>query len=541
MPVPVRAACSGDRDIVMANWSAGYVVDVEYTHGFYQELTPSLLGFLALLQGVQAPDLGSASLAYCELGCGQGFSTNLLAAANPHIQFHATDFNPGHIVGAQSLAQAGGLQNVHFYDDSFAEFVNRSELPDFDFITLHGIYSWISPENRKTIVEFIRRRLKPGGIVYISYNCMPGWASMMPLRRLLVEHAAARGPSLSPQSRVSTFLDLADKLGTLDTRFFASHPKLAKKIERLKGQNQNYIFHEYFNQECHPFYFTDLAHEFAEAKLTWAGPANALDTLDEINLTAEQREFLAGIDDIALRQMTRDHIVDQQFRRDIFVKGPVRLSSYQTRERWLDTRFALATKGSKVPREMRGMRAAIKLQDGIYGPLIAALEQGPRSLREIMAEPTLAPFNFNRLVQALTILVAQGACSPCLPEQGFAERKLQVDRFNRTVADQSRFERKFSYFASPVTGGGVAADRINQLMWLSIHEQEPDTARFVGNVLSAAGQRLLKDGKPLTGAEHEAELRQRVAEFEENTLEVWSNLGLGAPLPQKSEQRRLRA
>jgi predicted O-methyltransferase YrrM len=97
----------GSRDIVMANWSAGYVVDVEYTHGFYQELTPSLLAFLVLLQGVQAPDLGSSSLAYCELGCGQGFSTNLLAAANPHIQFHATDFNPGHIVGAQSLAQAG--------------------------------------------------------------------------------------------------------------------------------------------------------------------------------------------------------------------------------------------------------------------------------------------------------------------------------------------------------------------------------------------------------------------------------------------------
>lgn len=33
----------------MADWSSGYVVDVEYTHGFYQELTPSLLGFLALL------------------------------------------------------------------------------------------------------------------------------------------------------------------------------------------------------------------------------------------------------------------------------------------------------------------------------------------------------------------------------------------------------------------------------------------------------------------------------------------------------------
>jgi hypothetical protein len=139
-------------------------------------------------------------------------------------------------------------------------------------------------------------------------------------------------------------------------------------------------------------------------------------------------------------------------------------------------------------------------------------------------------------------LVAQGAFSPCLPEQGFAERKHQVDRFNGAVANQSCFERKFSYFASPVTGGGIAADRINQLMWLSLHERETDTARFVGNVLSAADQRLLKDGKPLNGAEHEAELRQRVAEFEENTLNVWANLGLCPPSPQNAaEQRRLRA
>jgi SAM-dependent methyltransferase len=526
----------------MANWSAGYVVDVEYTHGFYQELTPSLLGFLALLQGVQAPDLGASSLAYCELGCGQGFSTNLLAAANPHIQFHATDFNPGHIVGARTLAQSAGLGNVHFYDDSFADFLGRDDLPTFDFICLHGIYSWISPENRRTIVAFIRRKLKPGGLVYISYNCMPGWASMMPLRRLLLEHTAAHRSQLSGSSRVTTFLDLADRFGKLDTRYFASHPKLAQRIEKLRRLNPNYIAHEYFNQDLEPFYFMDLAQELAEAKLTWVGPANALESIDEINLTKEQREFLAGIDNVALRQTTRDHIVDQQFRRDIFVKGAVRLSAHQVREQWLGTPFALSAKGSKIPREVRGHRHAVKLHNGIYDPLIAVLEQGPLTLRGIMAEPALASVGFNRLAQALTMLVALGVCHPGLPEQGLAERRLQTDRFNRAVADEARFERKFSHFASPVTGGGIAADRINQLMWLSLHDNDQDMARFVGSVLSAAGQRLLKDGKPLKEAEHEAELRQRVAEFRQNTLGVWTNLGLGGFLsPKADEQRRLRA
>ena len=148
-------------------------------------------------------------------------------------------------------------------------------------------------------------------------------------------------------------------------------------------------------------------------------------------------------------------MVDQQFRRDIFVKGPVRLPAHKVRERWLDMRFALSAKAAKVPREVRGIRHTVKLQNAIYDPLIAALEQGPKTLREIMGEPALAAIGFNRLVQAVTFLVALGVCHPCLPAQGLAERKLQTDRFNRAVAEESRAERKYSYFASPVTGGGL--------------------------------------------------------------------------------------
>ncbi len=256
----------------MAEWSSGYVVEVDYTHGFYQELTPSLLSFGALLQNVRAPGLQTEPLAYCELGCGQGFSTNLLAAANPHIQFYATDFNPSHIAGAQALAQAARLRNVHFSDDSSADYLERKDLPDFDFVCLHGIYSWISSENRRTIVDFITRKLKPGGIVYISYNAMPGWASVMPLRRILLEHVAAQGTSKPLLSRIPAALDFAAQLGHVDARYFASNPKVAARLEGLRTKNRNYIAHEYFNVESLPFYFPDLAQELSEAKLTWVRP-----------------------------------------------------------------------------------------------------------------------------------------------------------------------------------------------------------------------------------------------------------------------------
>lgn len=339
----------------MAEWTSGYVVDIDYTHGFYQELTPSLLAFLMLLQGIQPPDLGQEGLHYCELGCGQGFSANLLASANPHIQFHATDFNPGHIAGARALANSAKLPNVRFWDDSFADFLNRSDLPDFDFITLHGIYSWISVENRRAIVQFIAKRLKPGGIVYISYNAMPGWASMMPLRRLLVEHAESLGSSRSLPSRIESSLDFAARLQSLNSVYFANHPKLTDRLARLKRKNPNYLAHEYFNRDLTPFYFMDVAQELSEAKLTWVGPANAMETIDLLHLTQEQRQFLSEIDNPDLRQTVRDHIVDQQFRRDIFVKGPLPLAKALIQEKWLDMGFALTAKNSDIPARFRAL------------------------------------------------------------------------------------------------------------------------------------------------------------------------------------------
>ena len=118
----------------MFDWTSGYVAELGYTYGFYRELTPQILQFSGLTKGVSTSKSSRERLAFCELGCGQGFSTNLLAAANPEIDFYATDFNPAQIAGARQLADQAGTENVHFFDDSFAQFEARTDLPQFDII-----------------------------------------------------------------------------------------------------------------------------------------------------------------------------------------------------------------------------------------------------------------------------------------------------------------------------------------------------------------------------------------------------------------------
>ena len=127
----------------MNDWSSGYVTDLDYTYGHYPELNP-LHCRLALLQaGAHCPQFETA----CELGFGQGVSVNVHAAASA-TQWYGADFNPAHAGFTRELAGASGA-DARLFDEAFADSCARPDLPDFDFIGLHGIWSWISDENRR--------------------------------------------------------------------------------------------------------------------------------------------------------------------------------------------------------------------------------------------------------------------------------------------------------------------------------------------------------------------------------------------------------
>jgi hypothetical protein len=143
----------------MSDWTAGYVTDIDYTFGYYPELNPLRLRLAFLAARHRPPEVDTA----CELAFGQGVSTNLHAAASG-MQWFGTDFNPAQAGFAQELAAVSGA-GARLFDESFTEFCTRPDLPDFDFIGLHGIWSWISDENRAVIVDFVRRKLAVGGVL----------------------------------------------------------------------------------------------------------------------------------------------------------------------------------------------------------------------------------------------------------------------------------------------------------------------------------------------------------------------------------------
>ena len=48
---------------------------------------------------------------------------------------------------------------------------------------------------REAEVKVLRRKLKVGGVLYISYNTLPGWAPMLPMRHLMTQYVKSAGAS----------------------------------------------------------------------------------------------------------------------------------------------------------------------------------------------------------------------------------------------------------------------------------------------------------------------------------------------------------
>ncbi|ABC24627.1 conserved hypothetical protein (plasmid) [Rhodospirillum rubrum ATCC 11170] len=509
----------------MSDWTDGYVAEIDYTHGFYRELTPAHLRFCLLSRGLRAPE-EDAGVSYCELGFGQGVTLNIVAATHPLASVWGTDFNPSHAAAARQLSLDGGTANTAFGDDSFEEFLAREDLPTFDFIVLHGIYSWISAENRAVIGRFLRRRLKVGGVVYISYNTLPGWAAIMPLRALMIDHAKAERAGMT--ERVDKALAFARTLAEGKAGYFTANPAVAPRLEKMATMSRNYLAHEYFNRDWTPLYHADVVRELTAAKLSFAASAHVTDLIDVVALSAPGREMLAAVNDPLFRETLRDYIVNQQFRRDIFTRGALRLTPLEQIEGLRAQRLALIVPRATIPEKATFPIGTTDLKPEIYGPFFDRLDKGPITLADLAAaEPALAPLPLATLHQAALVAISQGWVAPCPEAAGEGARRKATKRFNAAVLERARRSADLTVLASPVLGGGLGVDRIQQLFLLARAEKHPDPASFVWGILSSQGQRLVKEGKPLEDVDQNmAELRLRAQTFTDSFLPLYDRLGI---------------
>lgn len=472
------------------SWADGYVVDVDYTDGYYRELSPGLLRFVALLGGVEASN-GGDGFTYCELGCGNGRSVALHAAADPRGRYFGVDFNPAHINNARRLARDAGLENAVFLEKSFAELL-ASDVPEMDAITLHGVYSWITEENRRHIVEFIRRKLKPGGLVYVSYNCLPGLAPVQPLQRLLASHAAHdRGELLG---RIGNALGFANRLEQCGAGYFRLNPLAKVRLDALRKQNPAYLAHEYFNANWLPAYHADVGAEMSGAKLAYVGSATLSENFDQFSLAPDVARLIAGLNDRALAETARDFARNTVFRRDVFARGASRSGPRDLETLLGRQRFCLAVPRSICRLVAKVTAGDVTLEAEIHAPVLDLLALAPMSFDELAAHPQTAHLNRSQLRQAVFALAAIGQIFPALPGSGEAERRESCRKFNAvTLARPSASSGYGNTLVSPVIGFGLQMGYVDLLL-LAAPRNERDAIVHALRGIAASGFKPVSNG-----------------------------------------------
>jgi SAM-dependent methyltransferase len=360
---------------------SGDTADIPYLRDFKPMLAPAWLDHVALVAGIEPP-ARRGEFAWCDLGCGQGITAVILAATHPRGVFYGIDAMPAHVQHAQRLATAAGVSNAIFHATDFAAAADL-HLPQFDYVVAHGVYTWIDGAARQALHRIIDSHLKPGGLVYLGYNAMPGWARDLPFQRLVRELAAA-----SPGDTAQRVAAAAAAIGSLAPRApaLATSYIVGELKERPQDYTLPYLVHEFMPRAWQPLYVTELRAALATIGLAPVGSATLIENFDGLVLGAAARARLAAIADPDLRELVRDFFLDQRFRCDVFARGNRRIGATERSTRLLACTLALA----RPPAEIRyaAITAAGRMRYGSPAArrIVAALSAGPRRLAELSAE-----------------------------------------------------------------------------------------------------------------------------------------------------------
>lgn len=509
----------------MSDWTHGYDVSTGYTYGFYSAMAPVSLDLCIALAGFVPPRRDPAApFRYLELGVGQGVGLCLLAAAYPQGEFVGVDFHPEHVAHADELVRDAGLTNIRFVEADFIDIAADwpGDFGKFDYVALHGIYSWVRPEVRDAVIRCLSHATRPGAIVYNGYNSHPGWLALMPF-----QHIALRLKQTAVKTGAAVLDDaiaLFEELGTSDAALFKAMPSVKARIEAIKRQNRSYQVQEYLNESWVPFWHSEVAAELRRIKLDYVGTATIGETQLPGLLPAPMQEIISEQGDGGLRQDLQDIMINQSFRRDIFCRGPRRNMNNDFRRTTYLHLPSQPTVGEAVV-----VKAAFGTRSIAYeacAEIFAGLSSGPKSIEEVAQLPGVGKHGWAALTKTLALLL-QGRVLQLATK---SPDNTAAHSLNAAIARAGSRGAPYRHIAAPELGSAVSVKDFDLLLidsWLEASRTADSAAlgNGVAQRMARLGRHIYEGDQPLKGAAAEQRIADAVAVFLADRLPYWQKVG----------------
>lgn len=256
-----------------------------------------------------------------ELGCASGGNLLPMAWYLPGSTFLGIDRAAAPLANGQTLLELLGLANVELRRADILD-LNPATLGEFDYIIVHGIWSWVNCSVQKQILNIISHCLAPHGIAYISYNTLPGWYPRNMVRELLLYGTRM---IQEPEVRLVAARGLLEQLPAAwkgDENLIARY--LFQEINELRHAHPGYLFHEYLEETNNPVLFSDFIRLAVSYGLNYLAESD-LYTMFPSTLPEGAAPLVEFLEDLIDQEQYMDFLRYRYFRKTLLCRASVYL------------------------------------------------------------------------------------------------------------------------------------------------------------------------------------------------------------------------
>ncbi|MSR32625.1 MAG: methyltransferase domain-containing protein [Gemmataceae bacterium] len=293
--------------------------EIQYVSFPYHQSHPDRLASIAKLLGLEPPAVETARV--LELGCASGNNLIPMAENLPKGSFLGIDYSEPQIARGKALVAELGLKNMELRHGKIEDVGPKDGL--FDYIIVHGIYSWVPLEVQTKILEVCKKNLKPDGVAYVSYNVLPGWRMRGMIRDMMLYHIKRFNTPQQKLQQARALLEFLVQSVPQDNNAFGSF--LKSELELLRQQSDNYLFHDHLEENNTPCYFHEFIEKAGSQGLRYLGDAD-MRTMATHDLHAEAKKLLTTSPNQIESEQYMDFLRNRMFRMTLLVhadKQPV--------------------------------------------------------------------------------------------------------------------------------------------------------------------------------------------------------------------------
>ena len=483
---------------------------------FAPEATPLHLTLSALLAGFSAPAL-SSEFSYLDLNCDRNPALAILAAGNPG-SFAGLGGMPMPMLA--DLVRASGLR-LSVLGDNLSGLCAHGQGRPFDMIAIRGAWSWMSDQERHMVVDVVRRHLKPGGLVYLSYEVQPEWPSALSVadcRRLQRAIATRRLGSGGRAGRVGR----ASDMGSDRASDALAGPSAAASFQAVGVAGRADLARAFLGAQWRPASFASVARRFVDAGLVHVGSARFASSHEGHGLSPDEARLLGEIDDAITREAVRDCCLERRVRHDIFTLGRHRLSEMERILRLRERHFILLDGAAVDGTKQLGTACSAVLD------MFRSADADLRSLAELEERGRKSGFDFATILDAILFLCETGQLAPAHDRKTLRGVMRSAQELNDGICHLAEWSPDMAWLAVPATGSGIPVNRIEQLLLRGLSHRRKDVPAYVLGVLRGRGEGLfLEEARKGVASEDDLTMLRRLySEFTVNRMPLFDRLGI---------------